>query len=235
MKPINPSLILYFLSYILYLFFFKIVEDKEIMLLFKPIILVSISYYYITYSKVDKNYLHFVILVFCFVSDNMNLLGEVYFHRISIVLYLMILFVFLYLIVKDSKLLKKGSAFEKYFGVGVFVVVLLFLVAKLTSTFLIKTKFHHYYLILNYIALFVSVLFLSFYNFFKRKTISSKFLVCTLLALFFSDLFAVINSYYFPFKPLVYLSCLAEIPSYYFLVKYFINRDKETLYSDVVS
>ncbi|WP_320814995.1 hypothetical protein [Flavobacterium sp.] len=231
MKNISPSLVLHFISYILYLFFFRIIEDKESIIIFKPIILASIAFYYVNQSYVKKNILHFVIIGLLFISDNMNLFGEVKFHEISIGVYLIVLFTLLFLIVKDSKLLTKGSSFDKYFGIIISILVLLFVLAKLTSTFILKTKIHHYYFILNYIVVFLSVLILSFYNFFKRKTLSSKFLVATLMCLFLSDLFSVINSYYFPFRPLVYISCLSELPVYYFLIKYFINRDLEKIKS----
>ena len=170
MNKATPSLVLYFISYILYLFFFKIIQDKETMLLFKPVILASITFYYINYSRVKKNSLHFAVLAICFLSDNMNLFGEDLFHEISIGLYLVMLFILLYLIVKDSKLIQKGSSLDKYFGVIIVVLVLLFVFSKLTSTYLLKTKIHHYYFILNYIVVFLSVLILSFYNLFKKKT-----------------------------------------------------------------
>ncbi len=229
MKKISPSLILYFLSYILYLFFFRIIEDKETILFFKPIILTSITFHYVVESKVKKSPLHFYIIGLLFISDNINLFGENFFHELSIAMYLIILFILLYLIVKDSKLLIKGTPYDKYFGVIITILVLLFILTKITSTFLFKTKFHHYYLFLNYVVVLLSVLILSFYNLFKRKTISSKFLVATLMCLFISDFFAVINAYYFQFKPLVYLSCLFELPMYYFLINYFVNRDLEKI------
>lgn len=229
MKKISPSLILHFLSYILYLFFFRIIEDKEMILFFKPIILTSITYYYVVESKVKKSALHFYIIGLLFISDNINLFGENFFHELSIAMYLVILFFLLYLIVKDSKLLTKGTPYDKYFGVIITILVLLFILTKITSTFLFKTKFHNYYLFLNYVVVLLSVLILSFYNLFKRKTISSKFLVATLMCLFISDFFAVINTYYFQFKPLVYLSCLVELPVYYFLINYFVNRDLEKI------
>jgi hypothetical protein len=220
---------MYFLSYVLFLFFFRILEDKETMLLFKPVILASITFYYVSQSKIKKNHLHFVVIGLCFISDNMNLFGETLLHMVSIAIYLVVLFILLYFIIKDSKLLKKGTKAEKYFGVAIFIAILLFLIAKLTSVFIVKTKIHHYYFIFNYVVVFLSVLFLSFYNFLKHKTESSKFLVLTLLALFFSDFFSVLNAYYFTFKPMVYLACAFEIPSYFFLIKYFIARDKEAI------
>ena len=179
MKNIKPALILHFFAYLLYLYFFRIVGDKQTILLFKPIILASITFYYVNYSKVKMNILHFVIIGLCFLGDNMNLFGEMFLHEIAIVLYLLILFVLFFLIVKDSKLLNKSVRIEKYFGIIVFVAVLLFLISKFTTTYIIKTKISHYYVILNYIVVFTGVLILSFYNLFKHKTLSSKFLVST--------------------------------------------------------
>lgn len=229
MKNSNPSLVLYFVSYVLFLFFSRILEDKETMLLFKPVILTSITFYYVTQSKIKKNYLHFVAIALCFISDNMSLFEETMLHLVSIALYLVVLFILLYFIITDSKLLKKGTKAEKYFGIIIFTAIILFLIVKLTSVFIVKTKMHHYFLIFNYVVVFISVLILSFYNFLKHKSQSSKFLVLTLLALFFSDFFSVINEYYFTSKAIIYLACAIELPSYYFLIKYFIARDNELL------
>jgi hypothetical protein len=158
----------------------------------------------------------------------MNLFGEVLFHEISLGLYIFVLFILIYLIIKDSKLLIKGSTIEKYFGVIIVVFALIFIFAKLSTTYLLKTKIIHYYLILNYVIVFLSVLILSFYNFFVRKTRSSKFLTYTLLCLFFADFFSVINAYYFPSKFFVYTSCIFELPIYFLLINYFISRDAES-------
>jgi hypothetical protein len=159
----------------------------------------------------------------------MNLFGETLFHEISIGLYVLVLFILLYLIIKDSKLLKEGSSFTKYLELIMVVFLVLFVFTKLVSTYVLKTKFIHYYLIVNYLVVFLSVFVLSFYNLFKIKSNSSRFLVATLMCLFVSDLFSVINTYYFSFKPLIYLSVITELPVYYFLIKYFINRDIERI------
>ncbi len=229
MKKISPSLVFHFVFYILYLFFYKIIGDKETILLFKPVILASISFYYISQNKLKKNLIHFVIIGLLFISDNMNLFGETLFHEISIGLYVLVLFILLYLIIKDSTLLKEGSSFNKYLELIMVVFLVLFVFTKLVSTYVLKTKFIHYYLIVNYLVVFLSVFVLSFYNLFKIKSNSSRFLVATLMCLFVSDLFSVINTYYFSFKPLIYLSVITELPVYYFLIKYFINRDIERI------
>lgn len=229
MKFINPSLLLYILASICYLFFFRIKGDVELMMLFKPLILTSITYYYITFSKIKKYFLHFVIIILCFVSDSLNIFRDNFFHEVSIWIYILMFFVLFYLITKDSKLIKIGSSLDKYFGLLVFVGVLLFILTKITSNYIIKSNFHQYFIVLNYIVVFISVFVLSFYNLFKWKTLSSKFLVAMLVCLFLADFLSVINSYYFQLKSILYLSCVFELPIYYFMIKYFINRDIERI------
>ena len=224
----SPSIILYFFSYILYLFFFRLVEDKEIALVFKPMIIASIFFYYFFSNKtVKKEKLHFLILGILFIADNVNLLMETIFYQMALSLYLAVLFIFLYQILKDSKLIKENSKLGRYLGLTIFIGTLAFLILKVVSIYIVTNKFHSYYFITNYIVVFVCVLIFSIYNYFKHKTVSSKYLLLTLLTLFVSDLFFVTNAYYFPNKFLVALACLAELPCYYFLVNYFINRDTE--------
>lgn len=224
----SPSIILYFFSYILYLFFFRLVEDKEIALVFKPMIIASIFFYYFFSNKtVKKEKLHFLILGILFIADNVNLLMETIFYQMALSLYLVVLSIFLYQILKDSKLIKENSKFGRYLGLAFFIGVLAFLILKVVSIYIVTNKFHSYYFITNYIVVFVCVLIFSIYNYFKHKTVSSKYLLLTLLTLFISDLFFVTNAYYYKNKIILALACLVEVPCYYFLVNYFINRDVE--------
>lgn len=227
MKLKSPALVLYFFSYILYLFFFRF-EDKEIALVFKPMIIASIFFYYFFSNKtVKKEKLHFLILGILFIADNVNLLMETIFYQMALSLYLVVLFIFLYQILKDSKLIKQNTKFGRYLGLTIFIGVLAFLILKIVALYVVKSKFHSYYFITNYIVVFLCVLIFSIYNYFKHKTASSKFLLLTLLSIFVSDLLFVTNTYYCSNKILVVLACVAELPCYFFLVKYFINRDFE--------
>lgn len=236
MKIKNPALLLYFFSYLMYQFFFRLKIEKEIALVFKPMILASIFFYYFFSTETKKkSSLHYVILGVLFIADNVNLLMETVFYQLALSLYLVVLFLFMYLIVNDSKLVKKGSKLDRYLEVTVVIGILSFLILKVVSIYVVKHKFHSYYFIINYIVVFSTVLILSFYNFFKHKTISSRFLLLTLLSLFLSDVFYVINKYYLPHQAFIIIACLVELPCYYFLVQYFINRDKEKLNNDVSS
>lgn len=228
MKIKNPALFLYFIAYVLYLYFFKINIDKEVALIFKPMILASISFYYFFNSQqIKKNKLHFFIIGLLFVADNANLLQETVFYQLALFLYMVVLFLFLYLILLDSKLLHKKVLIEKRLGLVFGTLIFAAFVLKIISLYVVKHSFHSYYLIINYIIVFLSVLVFSLYNYFKFKTTSSKFLLLTMLSLLFADLTSVINVYYYKAPSLNYFSCIAEIPCYYFLVRYFLARDVE--------
>lgn len=227
----NPALLLYFLSYIMYLFFFKIYADKEIALIFKPMIVTSISFYYFFYNekKVEdyKGKLHFVILLLLFIADNMALMLEEIFNFWALFIYLVVLILLFYILLVDSKLLERKQKKLQYVKAGLFSVFAFSVVAKIISVYWLTKIFSSYYNILAYIVLAIGVLVLGFYNFLKNKTTSSKFLLITFLSLFGSDIFYVLYKYYTQNTLWLYLSCAVEIPCYYLLVRYFISRDNE--------
>lgn len=224
----NPSVILYFLAYMLYLFFFRFSKNMEMALVFKPMILASMFFYYLLSKKTRKKEIfHFLILGILFIADNVNLLLETVFYELALSLYLVVLSIFMYQILKDSKLIKEDTRWGRYFGLAVFIMVLAFMVLKIVSIYIVKADFQSYYFVVNYIVVFICVLFFSVYNYFKYKTTSSKFLLVVLLSLFFADLFSVIDTYYYQSTALKLISSIIEIPTYFLLVNYFINRDLE--------
>lgn len=228
MKLKHPAIILYLLASALYLLFFRVQSEKELAILFKPMIVSSILYYYlVSRHSLKKPVLHYVILGIIFIADNVNLLLEKVFYHLALSLYMVVLFLFMYLILKDTKLISKGSTFEKLLKVIVSVGVLSFLILKLISVYVLTFKFSSYYFIIYYLVVFLVVFIFSFYNAIKLKLKSSKYLLITLSSIFFSDLFYVINTYYFNNKIILLLGCLIELPCYLFLLKYFMERDVE--------
>lgn len=75
----NPALILHFVSFSLYLYFFEILGDKEISLVFKPMVVASIFFYYLFSSENIKSVYHYIILGLIFFADNIELLEETVF------------------------------------------------------------------------------------------------------------------------------------------------------------
>lgn len=226
MKVKKIALLLFFIANACYLFFFRIMENKDMSLLFRPMIIPFIFLYYTLDSKEKKNPLHLLLLGLIFVADNINLLLETIFYQFAILIYLIVLVILFFLIVKDAKIINKDSKLYKYLGLLFIVAIAFALITKITSVFIVKTKFHSYYLILNYIVFFVGVLTMSCYNFIKFKSSSAKFLLLGLGFMFLSDLLSVTKAYYLDFEAFVYVIMLFELPVYYFFAQFFIERDK---------
>ncbi|MGV7107922.1 hypothetical protein [Flavobacterium sp. U410] len=224
----NPALALYFLSYVLYLFFFKIYDDKEISLLFKPMIVTSISFYYFFNNGIDgyKNKMHYVVFLLLFVADNLSLMLEDVFTKGALFVYSFIMIILFYFLLEDSRIFKKQNKLV-VLRVILFMCVMFSILIKLISTYWLTKDFSVYYNVLFYTTMAIGILIMSAYNFFKKKTMSSKFLLITFVSLFGSDTLYVMYKYYSQHEIWLYASCLIEIPSYFFLVKYFMFRDQE--------
>jgi hypothetical protein len=141
--------------------------------------------------------LHLLLLGLIFIADNINLLLETIFYQFAILIYLIVLVILFFLIVKDAKIINQNSKLSKYLGLLFIVAIVFALITKITSVFIVKTKFHSYYLILNYIVFFVGVLAMSFYNFIKFKSKSAKFLLLALGFMFLSDMLSVTKNLLF--------------------------------------
>lgn len=223
----NVSLLLFLISAIVYTYFFRIVDNEEMATYFKPIIIPAIGFYYYVSKTRRQNFLHYLILFLIFIADNANLFRDSAFYQTALTLFTIVLVLLIFLMIQDSKLIEKRSKFYKNLSIFFIAIGILFFVFKMLSIFVFKKEFAGYYFVTTYIIVFLGVFVFSLYNLFVRKTKSSKYIFLTLLSLLFSDFFAIIDMYYFPSKWLVYLSCLAGIPCYYFLVQFFINRDLE--------
>lgn len=226
----NPAFILYVVAMLLYIYCSEINPKYENLALYcLPIILASIGFLYFSLNRNHKkSILHYLIIFLLFLSDNVGLLQMTFFYKMSLAFYTIVLLMLLYLIIKDSKLINADSKIGKYLGVTFGLGIILVFFFKLISIFIIKHDFHSYYFVVSYIVTFLSVLVLSFYNLFKRRTKSSKYLVLYLLTVFLADFLDALDMYYFHNKILVFFVSIIQLPSYYFLVLYFANRDIES-------
>ncbi len=72
----SVALYVYFISYICYLFFYRVYDDMDIAFIFKPIIVPSIAFAYFFISKSPKIYLNLSLFLVIFFADNLILLEE---------------------------------------------------------------------------------------------------------------------------------------------------------------
>ena len=221
----SVALYVYFISYICYLFFYRVYDDMDIAFIFKPIIVPSIAFAYFFISKSSKIYLNLSLFLVIFFADNLILLEEQDLKVFSTYLYLIAIGILFNYVVSDSQLFKKNQFLKKnfkYFIISYLVLVILYKIASMSFNF----QFKEIFVVIGYVVMFLMVLILSIYNALRFKSIASRFLLLTILCLLFSDIFIVLNKYYFKNDIFIYISCIIEIPVYYFLLKYLLYREK---------
>ena len=221
----SGALYIYFISYLCYLFFYRVYGDLDIALIFKPIIIPSIAFAYFFISKAKKIYLNLFLFLVIFFADNLILIEGRDIKVFSTYLYLIAIGILFSYVVKDSKIFKKNNFLKNnfnYFIIAYLSLVIFYKIASLT----LNMGFKEFFVVIGYIIMFLMVLILSIYNALRFKSIASRFLLLTILCLFFSDMFIVLNKYYFKNDIFIYISCIIEIPVYYFLLKYLLYREK---------
>lgn len=226
---VKVPLIMYFVSFALYLFLENIVELKEYALLVKPIIIPAIAFLYLTGRKSKRTILNLTMLVFIFIADNCTLLEDRSFYLYATMLYMGVIYIILYYAILDFKYVNKKSPFARYLGFGIllFVFSLLFYWVFCYDH---ADKSSQVFIVLNYIVVFVITLLLSMVNYILNKRNNRDlYLMLTLFTMFFTGLFSSINHYYMSHLWLVIIACIVEIPVYYFLLKYLIARDQKKL------
>ena len=114
----SVALYVYFISYIGYLFFYRVYDDMDVALIFKPVIVPSIAFAYFFISKSLKIYLNLSLFLVIFFADNLILLEEQDLKVFSTYLYLIAIGILFHYVVADSQLFKKNQFLKdnfKYF------------------------------------------------------------------------------------------------------------------------
>jgi len=221
----SASLYVYFISYLCYLFFYRIYDDLDIALIFKPIIVPSIAFAYFFITKAKNIYLNLALFLIIFFADNLILLDDRNIKVFSTYLYLIAIGILFSYVLADSKLFKRNHFFKNnynYFIIGYLFLIIFYKIISMT----LNIEFKEFFVVIGYIVMFLMVLILSIYNAIRFKSVASKFLLLTILCLFFSDVFVALNKYYTKNDLFIYISCIIEIPVYYFLLKYLLHREK---------
>lgn len=221
----SAALYVYFIAYLCYLFFYRIYDDADIALIFKPIIVPSIAFAYFFITKSTRIYLNLFLFLVIFLADNLVLLEERDIKVISTFLYLIAIGILFDYVVADSRILKRNYFLKENFKYFITVYFFLIVLYKILSVYL-NIEFKEFFVVIGYIVMFLLVLLLSIYNALRFKSIASRFLLLTIICLFFSDVFITLNKYYSKNDSFIYISCIIEIPTYYFLLKYLLHREK---------
>ncbi|NHM02632.1 hypothetical protein [Flavobacterium difficile] len=219
-------LIAYFVFYILYLFFERILELQDYAVIIKPIIIPIIVFLYVINPNSKKSILSIFLLVLLFITDNSSLLEIRSIYVYSMVTYMITVFILLYYAVLDMKLLQRMK-FERSHIDKIFSLILFSTLVFWLFFYSPKQKSGEKFIVYEYLIIFSLLFICSLLNFIQLKTKKTKYLLLSILCWLFSDLFFSIHHYYNGHDIYKYLICLVEIPIYYYLLKYLLKRDEE--------
>lgn len=222
---ISLPLLLYFVAYLLYLLFNEYFKLEDEAILFKPIIVPSIAFVYFFSPDSKKSLLNLGLFTVIFLGDNVVLLKDRKLYELATFMYVIALFIMFYYVLKDSLILNKFEKINKnlnYIIGGFLVILVLFKILNLIS-FL---KNPEIFFVIIYVVTILSLLILTIYTAIKKKSIAHKFLLAMIASMIFSDVFFSINRYYFNNSWFVLFSCVVEVPVYYFLLRFLLEREK---------
>lgn len=224
-KLANAAIGLYFVVNIIYIIIYKIFNDVDLALYFKPLIVPSIAFAHFFLTK-KKNYLFNMLLyLVIYFADNLILLEDRSLYVFSTYLYFIAISILFYYVVSDSRLFKRIPIIERNYPYFLLVISSSVVVYKIVN-FIYDIPFKETVVVLLYVVMFLTVLIVSIYNAIKAKSKASRFLLFMLLCLFLSDTFEVLNNYYLHNNSLLFLSCLVDVPIYYFLLRYLLHREQ---------
>lgn len=209
--------------------FFYIVSiffDLEVLeLVSKPMIIPSISMYYL--FKVGKKYsiLFLISLLFFFIGDMLYMLNieELYYFGLFVFSF-PYLFV-IYFIIKDIIVFKRrdGSKIDSTFIAILFILsILMFSVLSFLEIKTVKEFIVYLFLGLQLVALGV-LTSIAYYN---ESNKQSFYLILTVASFIMSDLFFILNKNIHELIIFKIINGLAQSLSYLFYVKYFLERSK---------
>lgn len=219
---------IYFISFAFYLYFYRIEKNVDLAFLFKPIIIPSIAFAYFFLTKNTFYFINIFLFLVVYFADNLILLQDRSLYVFSTYLYLISVAILCHYVVVDSKIFDRKPFIKKMYPYFLFILLLSVLVVKIYN-YIYELPFKEVYLIGLYVFLFLTLLVLTIFNVFINRSIASKFLLGTILSLFVSDIFIAVNNYYFKNDLLIYVACIIEIPVYYFLLRYFLNREEHVI------
>lgn len=225
MKCDRPSLCLYFAACILVMLF-KILRWDACMLYAKSIIIPLIFIYYFIANNYKITCLRALIFLFCFIGDIFNLLkfeisalGALCFFLIANLLLLKLSF-------DDFRNLKfdKNDRFPILIS---FLFIAAICISVLSLQFENMVFDFSLYVIYGIVLSFL--IFISITNYIKKTNYAFLNLSIMCLCFLISDVFFIINKFYLSLFSLSFIGTTVQVFSYFFMVTYFLENDKNRL------
>ncbi|MWB94266.1 hypothetical protein GON26_07815 [Flavobacterium sp. GA093] len=220
MKANRPSLILYFTALLLTIIF-DCTNQEFLAVYAKAIVVPSIFFYFFVSNnnKIDK--VKFLIFFFCFVGQVFDLMDIEISNIGELFSFLIVYLLLLKLIIVDYEKIKiKKSDFLPVTMVIIFIVYLL--ISVLNLQFDNVDEFHFAYI---FYGIVLSILgFVSYVSYITKGTYVSLLLTLMSSCFIFSDIFYIFIQFFSDSIALVLIQDITQIGSYFFMVKYFLEK-----------
>lgn len=223
MKASTPSLILFFITSVLAIIF-KLIGCDALVLFFKSIIIPSLFIYYLVSNNYKVSLLKAVIFLLFFIRDVFNTLDISESAMGAFLCVLTVYVLLIYLAQKDFIHLKFS------FGDSFSVLILILGIATICYSVL-NLKLENLELDFSLYAAFGIVLcilsIVSIINYIKNGSYAlfNAMLMC--ICFIITDVFFVLYKFYFYNYVFTLISIITQFSSYFFMVNYFLEKDKE--------
>lgn len=225
MIKIKPSLLLYFTSSFLYLLS-VLIDNENLSLITKPIIIPSILYFYFIQIKFKTNFLFILSMVLFFIGDMLYLVNIEEYYSLGLVIFLMPYAIFLKFIFKDFIILKKNNEVKKT-DITILIIAS-FLVYLMISILNVLTPSSEleliYYFLFGIELLLIGIMSALLYLYDFNKI--NFFLLIASSLFIISDVFFIINKNIYGLVLFKVVSVFSQVSSYYFYTLYFLEKNK---------
>lgn len=226
MNKIKPSIFLFGLAGIMY-FISVLLNNEYLALLTKPVIIPSIFVYYYIESKGKLNTYFVISLIAFFLGDMLYLINIDDYYILGLFIYLAPYLIILFFLTQDIfNFLKKNKINKSDLS---FIIILFFLVYLLISILNVlethsNVEFIYFLLFgieLVFMGVFATLLYVN-----ENSKINFYLIICVSLFIV-SDLFFILNKNLFPLLIFKLGNVAAQIISYYFYTRYFVEKQKK--------
>lgn len=200
-----------------------IIDNDLMMLLVKPAVVPAILYYYLTCKTTKVNWLFISVLMLNFIGDTIVLLEIKEQTLIIMVPYFISYLILFYFSIQDVRKMKFVKS-------GILVTTLIFcflmyVLFELIQMF-IDTNPELIIPVIVYGIVLAAFGCVAIYSYYSKVVAFTFYLLMFVITSIVSDVFYMLFHFLFQIPLLNYIEFMLQLVSYYFVVKYFISREK---------
>jgi hypothetical protein len=222
MKANTPSLILYFLACAITILF-NLMETYTFAIYSKAVIVPSIFIYYLVTNNYRISGTKSLIFLFSFIGEVYLLMDNLHAETTPIICFLLVYSLILKFVISDFRKLSFNK--KEVFQILGMLILISSLFITILNLKLEKLRFDFSVFIIYAFLLGILGL-LSFSNFIAKPSYTFLNLILMSTCFIISNVFYVLDNFYFPLVTFKIIGNTAQIFSYFFMVNYFIGNDK---------